>query len=95
MEKIKEDFEEYFDISINYLELLDHIISEQLKIELKKKEISDKLSENEFLSDGQCVELQVEKVKLKCKFETLEEIMVKLIKIIKKNEVGDISERNN
>lgn len=87
MEEIKNDFEKEFDIDIKYLELLDFIISEQLLIESKKDEISKKLKESEFLSDGQCVELQVEKIKLKSKFETFEEIMVKLIKIIKKNEV--------
>ena len=95
MENIKKDFEEEFDISINYLELLDFIISEQLKINLKKDEISKNIKESEFLSDGQCVELQVEKIKLKSKFEAFEQIMVKLIKIIKKNGVGDISKRDN
>lgn len=89
MEEIKNDFEEYYDIDIKYLELLDFIISEQLLIESKKDEISKKLKESEFLSDGQCVELQVEKIKLKSKFETFEEIMVKLIKIIKKNGISD------
>jgi len=89
MEEIKNDFEEYYDIDIKYLELLDFIISEQLSIESKKDEISKKLKESEFLSDGQCVELQVEKIKLKSKFETFEEIMVKLIKIIKKNGISD------
>lgn len=87
MEKIKNDFEDCYDININYLELLDFIISKQLEIELKKEEISKKLKESEFLSDGQCVELQLEKIKLKSKFDSFEEIMVKLIKIIKKNEV--------
>ena len=87
MKKIKNDFEDCYDININYLELLDFIISKQLEIELKKGEISKKLKESEFLSDGQCVELQLEKIKLKSKFDSFEEIMVKLIKIIKKNEV--------
>tara|TARA_R100000951_G_scaffold52288_2_gene44008 strand:- start:2780 stop:3055 length:276 start_codon:yes stop_codon:yes gene_type:complete len=87
MKKIKNDFEDCYDININYLELLDFIISKQLEVELKKGEISKKLKESEFLSDGQCVELQLEKIKLKSKFDSFEEIMVKLIKIIKKNEV--------
>ena len=87
MKKIKNEFEDCYDININYLELLDFIISKQLEVELKKGEISKKLKESEFLSDGQCVELQLEKIKLKSKFDSFEEIMVKLIKIIKKNEV--------
>jgi len=94
MENIKE-INEKFDISINYLELLDFIISEQLNIELKKDEISKKIKESEFLSDGQCVELQVEKIKLKSKFEAFEETMVKLIKIIKKNGVVSKQRENS
>ncbi len=95
MKKESFKFEEYYDIDINYLELLDFIISEQLSIESKQDEISKKLKESEFLSDGQCVELQVEKIKLKSKFETFDKTMVKLIKIIKKNGVVSKEKQNS